>query len=149
MSDNETPARDDTAPTETVASAPTKEPKAASAKPSGAKPEPRRVAPYAVFGGGATDTVSYSAVHPPKPSGSRKVLSVLHTQRRLAEAGFLEAQSDKGGFYGALTTSAVGQYQESLKHPVTGKLTREEFTALFEGDVNTTAVVDTESDNDW
>ena len=124
-----------------------KEPKTTSAKPSGAKPETARVAPYAVFGTGDTDPISYSLVRPPRRGEGRKSLSVLHTQRRLQELGFPEGISDVGGHYGKLTGNAVRAYQASVNHPETGLLTREEFATIFQNDVNVTVSVDTPADH--
>lgn len=127
----------------TVSSEP-KEPKATSAKSSGAKPAARIIAPGQVVGSGDTDTIRYSSA---KPSAKKRVLSVLHVQRALAELGYAEAASAPGGHYETLTRNAVIKYQISRGDAQTGVLTRAQFTDLFEGDPNVTVEVDTHEDH--
>ena len=131
---------------ENVSPAPV-EPKQTSAKSVGAKPITESVAPYAVIGTGDTDPIAYSKAKVPGRTESRKSLTVLHLQRRLAEEGFAEAASAPGGRYETLTTRAVSQYQESIKAEPTGVLTREQFAKLFEGDPNVTVAIDTHADH--
>lgn len=108
------------------------------------QPTPKRarkkVAPVAnaVVGGGETDPVVFSRAVPLAEARTRKSLTVHHLQRRLAELGHVEAASDIDGRYGDLTTRSVEQWQAKNGHPVTGRLTREEFGAIFEGDPNVT-----------
>lgn len=121
-----------------------KEPKQTSAKSAGAKPATRKIAPGQVVGSGETDPIKYSSA---KPSWQRKVLTVLHVQRALAELGFSEASSSPGGTYDALTRSAVSKYQASLGEAETGVLTRDQFAALFEGDPNVDVAMDSHEDH--
>lgn len=152
MSDNktskisETPAKAETVSPVPVSPAP-KEPKQTSAKSVGAKPAASKIARNAVVGAGDTDSVMYSKARAPKGNESRKSLTVLHIQRRLAEEGFSEAASAPGGRYEALTTNAVRAYQTSITAEPTGTLTREQFADLFEGDHNVTVEVDTHEDH--
>lgn len=121
-----------------------KEPKATSAKSSGAKPAARVIAPGQVVGSGDTDPIKYSSA---KPSYQKKVLTVLHVQRRLAEEGYAEAASAPGGQYETLTKRAVTAYQVARGEAQTGVLTRAQFEALFEGDPNVTLTMDTHEDH--
>ncbi len=89
----------------------------------------------------------YSRARVPGPTENRKSVTVLHIQRRLAEEGYAEAASAPGGRYEALTLAAVSKYQADRKEPVTGTLTRDQFAALFEGDPNVTATVDSHEDH--
>ncbi len=120
------------------------EPKQASAKPAGAKPAARVIAHDSVVSGGDTDPIKYSSA---KPSYQKRVLTVLHLQRRLAAEGFAEAASAPGGQYDELTKRAVAAYQKSLDAPATGVLTREQFADLFEGDPNVEVSIDTPADH--
>lgn len=148
MTDKKTPkiSEPDSAPAEAVTPAP-KEPKETGAKSPSAKPAASNIARHAVVGAGDTDTVIYSKARTPRLGESRKSLTVLHVQRRLAEEGFSEAASAPGGRYDSLTASAVSRYQESTGGTPTGILTRAEFTALFKGDHNVTVSIDTHEDN--
>lgn len=121
-----------------------KEPKQTSAKSAGAKPTKAKIAHDSVVGAGDTDPIRYSSA---KPTANRKVLTVLHLQRRLVAEGFHEANSSSGGHYDANTRRAVEQYQESLGAEATGVLTRDQFADLFEGDPNVTVEVDTPFDH--
>jgi hypothetical protein len=123
---------------------PDEEPKQASAKPAGAKPATRKIAPGSVVSGEDTDPIKYSSA---RPSYNKRVLTVLHLQRRLVEEGFVEAASAPGGHYETLTTRSVQQYQQSLDAEPTGVLTREQFAGLFEGDPNVTVSIDTPADH--
>lgn len=134
---------DDKTPKTSVSSA-DEEPKQASAKPAGAKPAARKIAHDAVVGAGETDLIKYSSA---RPSSQKRVLTVLHIQRRLMDLGFSEAASAPGGRYEALTESAVRKYQESLGEAATGLLTRDQFAALFEGDPNVEVFQDTPADH--
>lgn len=140
MSDDKTPEPK----AKTSVSSPDVEPKQASAKPAGAKPAARRIAPGNAVSGEDTDPIKYSSA---KPSLNKRVLTVLHIQRRLAEEGFVEAASAPGGQYDELTKRAVAAYQKSLNKPETGVLTRVQFEDLFEGDPNVAISVDTPFDH--
>lgn len=123
------------------------EPKPTSAKSAGARPVTAPVAPYAVIGAGDTDPIAYSKAKVPGRTESRKSLTVLHLQRRLAEEGFAEAASAPGGRYESLTTRAVQAYQDSIKAEPTGVLTRDQFAKLFKDDPNVTVSIDTHFDH--
>jgi len=142
MSEDKTPEA--VKPTKTSVPSPDEEPKQASAKPAGAKPATRKIAPGSVVSGEDTDPIKYSSA---KPSPLKRVLTVLHLQRRLVEEGFTEAASSPGGRYDELTKRAVSQYQESLGEAATGLLTREQFAGLFEGDPNVSVSLDTHEDH--
>ena len=131
----------------------TKEPKqeeraTTATKPAGVKPPTER-APVrvkdSVVGSGDTDPIAYSKARPARPTEGRKSLTVLHIQRRLAEENIPVIAPT--GRYEATTEEAVKVYQVRLGGEPTGLLTRSEFAALFEGDPNVTAVVDTYTDN--
>ena len=124
-----------------------KEPKQTRAKSAGAKPAAAPVAPYAVVGAGPTDSVAYSAAKPPTKTGSRKSLTVHHLQRRLKELGYDVAYADRDGTYGTLTEEGVKAWQKDNGHEATGLLTREQFAAVFDGDVNVTVTIDTHKDH--
>lgn len=121
-----------------------KEPKETSAKSSGAKPAARVIAPGQVVGSGDTDPIKYSSA---KPSFQKRVLTVLHIQRALADLGYAEAASSPGGSYDALTRAAVVKYQISRGDTQTGILTRDQFSDLFVGDPNVTVSLDTHEDH--
>lgn len=72
---------------------------------------------------------------------------MLHLQRRLAEEGYDEAQAAPGGSYDELTRNAVRKYQQSLGDDATGILTRDQFSALFEGDPNVDVLIDSHEDH--
>ena len=143
MSDDKTPAKPKAAP-KTSVSPSDEEPKQTSAKSVGAKPATRKIAPGSVVSGGETDPVRYSAA---KPSRNKRVLTVLHIQRRLAEEGYAEAASAPGGAYDVLTTNAVTAWQRDRGEAATGLLTRAQFAELFDGDPNVTVSVDTPADH--
>lgn len=142
MSDDKTPIVE---PLETSVSPADEEPKQTRAKSAGAKPATRKIAPGSVVGAGDTDPIRYSSA---KPSKQKRVLTVLHIQRRLAEEGHAEAASAPGGRYETLTTEAVKAWQKSRAEEPTGVLTREQFEALFEGDPNVDLTVDTPADHE-
>lgn len=144
MSDDKTPKTSAAKPAPKTVSPEPEEPKQTSAKSAGAKPATREIAPGQVVGSGDTDTIRYSSA---KPSSLKKVLTVLHVQRALAELGFSEAESAPGGQYEALTTSAVRKFQASRDEDETGLLTRDQFAYLFEGDPNVTVEMDTHEDH--
>jgi len=121
--------------------------------PKGPKPSPttgkgskaRRidpVAPYAVVGGGEKDDVFLSRAVPIAEAKSRRSLTVHHLQRRLTELGFTEANADLDGRYGTLTERAVISWQDDRGYTPTGRLTPEQFEAVFEADPNVVVVLD-------
>lgn len=120
--------------------------KVAEAKPAPeAASTPKRVIQHnAVVGGGDTDAIKYSSA---KPSHQKKVLTVLHVQRALMDRGYAEASSAPGGWYETLTTRAVQEYQRDRGEEPTGKITRDQFADLFEGDPNVTVSMDTHADH--
>jgi peptidoglycan hydrolase-like protein with peptidoglycan-binding domain len=126
-------------------STPDEEPKQTRAKSVGAKPATRKIAPGSVVSGDDTDPIKYSSA---KPGPRKRVLTVLHIQRRLAEEGFAEAASAPGGTYEALTSRAVVAYQRSRGETPTGVLTRKQFAELFRGDPNVTVSIDTHADHE-
>lgn len=132
---------EDTAPLD-VEDIPTpKSAAAAKAKPAPA-PKVRKAPKDAVVGGGDTDPVIYSRVTPEGRKKTRKSLTVHHLQRRLAWLGHAQAASDMDGAYGALTASAVADWQREREYIVTGDLTHEQFLEVFADDPNVTATVD-------
>ena len=66
-------------------------------------------------------------------------------QRALAELGFPIGAPT--GRYDNTTRDAVISYQASLGGVATGLLSRDQFSALFEGDPNVTVFIDTHVDN--
>lgn len=93
--------------------------------------------PWAVYGTEETDTISLAAVKY-KNVHARKSLSVKHVQRALTEKGYREADSDKDGYYGDLTQTAVANFQRDAGLEVTGVVDWETFSRLFVGDPNVT-----------
>lgn len=112
-----------------------------SVSPAPAKKKATPVARH-VVGKGDTDEVLLSRAVPLQRAKTRKSLTIHHLQRRLAELGFPEAASDIDGRWGELTGRAVSDWQKKNGHPE-GDLTGKQFTEIFEGDPNVTAVVDT------
>jgi peptidoglycan hydrolase-like protein with peptidoglycan-binding domain len=107
-----------------------------SVSPAKRKKKPRKSAP-AVYGDGDRDTVSLARVVF-KNQKARKVVAVLHVQRRLAELGYDEAGADLDGYYGDLTFSAVKAFQkdEGIDTDTPGIVDSETLEALFDGDDN-------------
>lgn len=136
-------------PVSTDAKEPKQEERAiTAAKPAGAKPATkpaRKRVKDSVVGAGDTDTVAYSKARPARPTEGRKSLTVLHIQRALAELGFPIGAPT--GRYDNTTRDAVISYQASLGGVATGLLSRDQFSALFEGDPNVTVFIDTHVDN--
>lgn len=90
-----------------------------------------------VVSGNATDDVFLeSCVF--KNQYARKSLTVHHVQRRLAELGFKDADSDKDGWYGDLTRLSVEQFQKAKGIEGDGLMNAATFSALFAGDSNVT-----------
>ena len=95
---------------------------------------------YAVTGEGATDEVHLSKIVY-KNKMHKRVLSVFHVQRRLAEWGFENASAEKPGWYGELTKKSVRDFQEQVGIEATGIVDAETVTRLFEGDTNVTVIL--------
>lgn len=100
-------------------------------------PEP---AGPAVVSNGRTDEVRldaciYKNIH------ARKSLTIHHLQRRLTELGYVEASQDKDGWYGDHTKTAIVRFQSSKDLNATGIIDAVTFLAIFDGDVNVTAIV--------
>lgn len=119
--------------------------KKAAEKTEEPKPEPVKQAParkpYAVVGGGETDPVLFSRAVPVERAKTRKSLTVHHLQRRLEELGYVEARADLDGQWGRLTGRSVAAWQKDNGHPE-GDLTAEQFSAIFEDDINVIVVID-------
>lgn len=64
----------------------------------------------------------------------KKSLTIHHIQRVLNELGYTSVNVDPDGFYGDGTLDAVRSYQAQTKNDVTGVLTKEQLTVLFEHD---------------
>ena len=120
-----------------VTDEPAKKPKATAASATAtATATAPIVEPYAVVGKGPRDVV-YADRCVYKNPATRKSLTVHHLQRRLGELGYAEAASDKDGWYGDLTVSAVKAWQKDKGRAVTGLIADAfELAALFEGDPN-------------
>lgn len=67
---------------------------------------------------------------------ARKSLTVHHLQRRLNELGYREAYSDKDGWFGDLTRSAVAAFQKDNNLEGEGNMNVATFQAIFAGDSN-------------
>jgi len=65
---------------------------------------------------------------------SRKSLTIHHVQRRLAELGYRDAGSDKDGWYGDKTKSAVAAFQKDRKLGESGIIDAATLEAIFDGD---------------
>lgn len=98
--------------------------------------------PYAVVGLGETDTVLYSRAVKAENAKTRKSLTIHHLQRRLKELGYPEAYADLDGTWRELTTRSVIAWQTDAGHEPTGDLTPEQFSEIFDGDINVTVVLD-------
>lgn len=81
------------------------------------------------------DACIYKNIH------ARKSLTIHHLQRRLDELGYPEAKRDKDGWYGDLTRISVSRFQEDKGFASTGVVDAATFLAIFDGDVNVTAIV--------
>ena len=95
---------------------------------------------YAVTGEGATDEVHLSKIVYENKMHKR-VLSVFHVQRRLAEWGFDGALGVKPGWYGEVTKNCVAAFQKHIGLEETGIVDAETLTRLFEGDTNVTVIL--------
>ena len=93
--------------------------------------------PGAAVSGNAFDQVLLSSCVF-KNKFARKSLSIHHVQRRLAELGYPDAASDKDGWYGDLTASAVAVFQATEGLESTGVLDMATLNAIFHDDPNVT-----------
>ena len=123
----------------------TKEPTQDAEPAASAEPAVVPSAPNAAVSGAAVDPILYSRAVPTPKNGPRKSLTVYHIARRLYEHGHVEAWSET--IYGPLTRNSVAAWQTSRAEEPTGVLTRAQFLALFEGDPNVDAQVDTIADH--
>ncbi len=120
------------------------EPVAVIEEPTPVEPTPTVEPVYTgpvVVGGSDKDDVHLSkCVY--KNIYARKSLSVHHLQRRLTEIGFPEASSDKDGWLGDSTKSAIQAFQSSKGLPATGEVDTSTLTEIFKGDPHVTVVLD-------
>ena len=73
---------------------------------------------------------------------SRKSLTVHHLQRRLVELGYNEAGTDKDGWLGEETMSAIKQFQYDKGLATTGdSVDADTFTKIFQGDPHVRVVL--------
>lgn len=132
-------------------------PKPAPAKPAASKPALKYAAPVAV----TLDDIQNAKPTPAGPAVvsnndvddvllaniiyknlyARKSLSVHHLQRRLLELGYAEAGSDKDGYYGDRTKSALASFQKENKLEGEGMVNAQTLTLLFTGDPNVNLVL--------
>lgn len=132
-------------PKNSTVDATTKEPMQDAEPAASAEPAVVPSAPNAAVSGAAVDPILYSRAVPTPKNGPRKSLTVYHIARRLYEHGHTEAWSEN--IYGKLTRSSVSAWQTDRGDEPTGILTRDQFLALFRGDPNVSAVVDTIADH--
>jgi hypothetical protein len=92
-------------------------------------------APKAAVSGADTDEV-YLANCVYKNTAARKSLTVHHLQRRLAELGYNEAMTDKDGWLGDETKTAIEKFQKDKGFEPNGVVDEATFTAIFKGDMN-------------
>lgn len=125
-----------------VAAASASESEDFSVSPAPAPPAAKRVLSSKghVVSKGETDEVLVSRLI--FGASARKSLSIHHLQRRLADLGYPEASADIDGHGGDLTARSVADWQKDNGYDV-GAITREQATALFDGDPNVTVVLDT------
>lgn len=90
--------------------------------------------------GEPTDAV-YLAAFVFKSPTTKKSLSVHHLQRRLAELGYQDAYTDKDGWYGDLTASAVAAYQRDNGIPGDGMVDGDTLESIFADDQNVRVVL--------
>jgi peptidoglycan hydrolase-like protein with peptidoglycan-binding domain len=92
-------------------------------------------APKAAVSGADTDEVHLAnCVY--KNTAARKSLTVHHLQRRLAELGYNEAMTDKDGWLGDETKTAIEKFQKDKGLEPNGVVDEATFTAIFKGDMN-------------
>jgi hypothetical protein len=97
-------------------------------------------APKAAVSGADTDEV-YLANCVYKNTAARKSLTVHHLQRRLVELGYNEAATDKDGWLGDETKTAIEKFQKLEGLEPTGMVDEATFLAIFKGDVNVVPIV--------
>jgi peptidoglycan hydrolase-like protein with peptidoglycan-binding domain len=97
-------------------------------------------APKAAVSGADTDEV-YLANCVYKNTAARKSLTVHHLQRRLVELGYNEAMTDKDGWLGDETKTAIEKFQKLEGLEPTGMVDEATFLAIFKGDVNVVPIV--------
>lgn len=90
----------------------------------------------AVITPGADADVVYLSKCVYKNKYARKSLTVHHLQRRLNELGYREAYSDKDGWFGDLTRSAVRAFQKDNNIEGDGTMNVATFEAIFANDPN-------------
>lgn len=90
----------------------------------------------AVITPGAEADVVYLSKCVYKNKYARKSLTVHHLQRRLNELGYREAYSDKDGWFGDLTMSAVQAFQKDNNIEGDGTMNVATFEAIFANDPN-------------
>jgi peptidoglycan hydrolase-like protein with peptidoglycan-binding domain len=111
------------------------EPAAVAPVAKAKKPGRQPSLPGAAVSGNAVDQVLLSSCVF-KNKFARKSLSIHHVQRRLAELGYPDAASDKDGWYGDLTASAVAVFQATEGLESTGVLDMATLNAIFHDDPN-------------
>lgn len=100
--------------------------------PAAPAPTPSNLVAGVVVSGKDVDEV-YLAKCVYKNKFERKSLTIHHLQRRLAELGYPDAASDKDGYLGDLTQSAIEKFQQANGLPV-GKIDETTFSKIFQGD---------------
>jgi hypothetical protein len=97
-------------------------------------------APKAAVSGADADEV-YLANCVYKNTAARKSLTVHHLQRRLAELGYNEAMTDKDGWLGDETKTAIEKFQKDKGFEPNGMIDEATFIAIFKGDMNVVPIV--------
>jgi hypothetical protein len=97
-------------------------------------------APKAAVSGADTDEV-YLANCVYKNTAARKSLTVHHLQRRLVELGYNEAMTDKDGWLGDETKTAIEKFQKLEGLEPNGTVDEATFLAIFKGDINVVPIV--------
>lgn len=97
-------------------------------------------APRAAVSGADTDEV-YLANCVYKNTAARKSLTVHHLQRRLVELGYNEAMTDKDGWLGDETKTAIEKFQKLEGLESNGTVDEATFLAIFKGDRNVVPIV--------
>ena len=97
-------------------------------------------APKAAVSGADTDEV-YLANCVYKNTAARKSLTVHHLQRRLVELGYNEAMTDKDGWLGDETKTAIEKFQKLEGLEPNGTVDEATFLAIFKGDMNVVPIV--------
>jgi hypothetical protein len=96
-------------------------------------------APKAAVSGADTDDVYLTNCVYKNPA-ARKSLTVHHLQRRLAELGYNEAMTDKDGWLGDETKTAIEKFQKDKGFEPNGVVDEATFLAIFKGDMNVVAI---------